>query len=59
MIEKLDVVGGVRIDTIAEKLNEVIEAVNKLENHYHSHGEMTGNTTYPKFDRDETTHEST
>jgi len=47
MISRLPPVG--HIDDLVKKVNEVIEEVNKIQNHFHAHGEMTGNTSYPMY----------
>ena len=52
MIEELYTEEEGRIGTISEKINEMIDAINKMENHYHSHGEMTGNTGYPTYNEE-------
>lgn len=51
MIEKLEHNRFVTETKVVDKINEVIEVFNKLEeeynDHYHAHGEMTGNTSLP------------
>jgi hypothetical protein len=49
MIEKLYNEDEGKLGTIADKINEIIDEVNKMQNHFHHARELQFGTEYPTF----------
>jgi hypothetical protein len=49
MIEKFYNEDEGKLGTMADKINEIIDEINKMQNHYHICSREGDNTTYPTF----------
>jgi len=58
MIEKLET-GDTRPEVLIEKVNEVIDVINRSDSHYHTSLDTRYNTTFPKYESAESRNDET